>query len=130
MSTETAEKKDPCILIVEDDLLTCFYLKHALATQYNVHIINTAQEAIEFAREYCDCIMIVDINLGIGKNGVEIVEDIRAAEHCRNTKIIAITHENITSSPHTFLKSGFDAFLPKPIKLSVLHTTLKELIKD
>ncbi|MES2764447.1 MAG: response regulator [Bacteroidota bacterium] len=130
MEATTTEKKEHCVLIVEDDLMTCFYLKHALAPKYNVHIINTAQEAVEYAERYCECVMLIDINLGMGKTGMEIVSDVRSVEHCKNTKIVAITHENVTAPPHQFLQQGFDAFLPKPIKLANLHTTLKELIKD
>jgi CheY-like chemotaxis protein len=66
-------------------------------------------------------------------DGLEVVKVIREqidTDYARNVPIVAMTANALVESEKLFLKSGFQAYLPKPIDLRQLHLILTRWIKD
>jgi len=56
----------------------------------------------------------VDINLGIGIDGVETMRRIREIPGYKDAPIIAVTAYVMSGDKEKFLQSGFSDYIPKP----------------
>jgi PAS domain S-box-containing protein len=104
------------ILIVEDDKISANLMKMYLMKNYEVSIVQTGEEALLFLGEERVELIIMDINLPGGMNGIEITSQIRHSEIYAKTPIIAITAFTLPGDQQRFIESGFDAFVVKPFR--------------
>lgn len=66
------------ILIVEDDFIIAYDLMHVLLNEkYEVDVANTYQDAIKSTKQNSYDLIICDINLGKGPNGVDFIENLQ-----------------------------------------------------
>ena len=59
------------ILVVEDDRTSQQLIKIYLDQKFAVEIVNSGEEAIESAKKNLYDLILMDINLGQGKNGIQ-----------------------------------------------------------
>lgn len=109
------------ILLMEDDPVLSDILLDFLRESWNVDYAYNSQEVYEQLEKNHYDLFIFDINV-VGKNGVELLEELR--EFHNNTPTIFITAYRDT--PH--LKKAFDAgahdYIKKPFELEELHTRI------
>jgi CheY-like chemotaxis protein len=110
------------ILLVEDDLITQDVIRFFLKDLYKVDIANNAETAMELVRANKYNAILMDINLGKGKSGIEITRDIRKIEGYENIPIIAETAFAMRGDKEEFLAAGCDYYIAKPFS--------KEEIRD
>jgi two-component system cell cycle response regulator DivK len=60
-------------------------------------------------------------------SGFDLIKQIRANETVRSTPVVAVTAFANGHERDRFLGAGFNAFLPKPISVSVLLSTVNQL---
>ncbi|EKV32928.1 CheY-like receiver protein [Caenispirillum salinarum AK4] len=60
-------------------------------------------------------------------SGFDLIREIRAHEAVRNTPVVAVTAFAGASERERFLGAGFNAFLPKPISVRILLSTVNQL---
>jgi len=68
-----------------------------------------------------------------GMDGIEATRIIReeiGSEYARTVPIIALTADDISGNEKMFLSKGFQAFIPKPIKINRLDAVLREWVQD
>ncbi len=70
----------------------------------------------------------MEINLGEGLNGVDIVEQIRKIDRYENVPIIALTGYALNSDRDNFFKCGFTHYLAKPFEKSQLIELLNSTV--
>lgn len=117
----------PNILIVEDDNISLFVLKKMLDRDYVVHSASNSQEAFQKIRETSIDLILMDINLGEDSlDGIKLMKEIRANDPYQNLPVFAITSYAMAQDKTNFLKEGFDAFLPKPVKKDDLNKALEK----
>lgn len=123
---DEAVKSRPSILCVEDDVLTQTLYKRILAA-YDVDVVSDTTEALQMARHTPYAVILIDIQLGQGMNGLELCQEIRSMEGYAHTPIAAITALWQTA-PDSILKAGFSHFLSKPFDRFELDSLVAGLL--
>lgn len=108
---ECSRKK---LLIVEDDEFTRNVMRHQLNKFFDTDFAVNGNHALElFVKNDYD-IILMDIHLGAGKNGIKIMQEIRETEKGLNIPVIAITAYTTFGDKESFLNAGFDNYISKP----------------
>lgn len=123
-SNEQEIKKS--ILVVEDDSTSRDVINHFLKKVYYVSFANDGETALDCLSDKQFDLIIMDINLGSGINGVEVTEKIRKTSGYRSTPIIAATAFAMLGDREKFLSKGFDHYISKPY----LKPQLLKLLSD
>ncbi len=90
-----------------------------------VDSVGNAEEAIDFCERRQYDIVIADYNLGQGKNGQQLLEELRFNNMLKNTSLfIMITAENASHDVLAALEYSPDDFLQKPISRDSLRPRL------
>lgn len=117
------------ILIVEDDELNSMVITSmldVLGLTYTIAI--DGLEALKaFPKEHFDLILM-DENMP-NMRGIEAMKEIRKLPG-GNLPIVALTANNMLGDREHFLNEGMDDFLPKPISVERLRTTLIRNLKS
>jgi signal transduction histidine kinase/DNA-binding NarL/FixJ family response regulator len=123
-------------VLVVDDVETNLDVAQALLKPYgfSVDCVTSGLQALALLKsgltEY-DCIFMDHMMPDM--DGLEVVKIIReqiGTDYAKNVPIIAMTANALLESEKLFLKSGFQAYLPKPIDLGQLHVVLTHWIRD
>ncbi|MEW6652803.1 MAG: response regulator [Bacteroidota bacterium] len=116
------------LLVVEDDLVTQEVFGFFLQDMFELDYASTAEEAIAKVKENDYLAVLMDINLGKGKNGLQVTAEIRRMEGKENLPIIAQTAFAMRGDKEEFLGSGCDYYLSKPFTKEELRQILIEII--
>jgi CheY-like chemotaxis protein len=116
---EVMEKKR--ILYIEDDQFALDLVKRVLVNLFIVDLCDNAAQALELIKttEYDG--FLIDINLGRGMSGIQLLEQIKQMDKHINTPAIAITAYAAESDRKEFLAKGFTAYLSKPFAIHDLR---------
>lgn len=121
------------ILFVEDNDLTLEVvplLIREAESSYTVDTAPTADAAIEQAVAHQYDLLLIDINLGSDRTGVDVMQTLRERPDYAQTPMIACTAYAMPGDKERFLERGFDAYVPKPFKrddlLDVMHAALTQ----
>ena len=87
------------------------------------------EEAIELALNNNYDLIITDINLGRGHNGLYVTGELRKTEKYKNTTIIAMTAYAITGDKEEFLAAGCTDYISKPIDRLKFLSMLEQYLK-
>lgn len=101
-----------------------------LREQADVETSATAGEAVEKAKSKKFDVLIVDINLGIGGSGFDVLKTLRQDTRYRTTPMIACTAFAVAGDEERFLNAGFDAYLAKPFERDELRQLIRKLTTD
>ncbi len=104
-----------CVLVVDDYPENCRLLYFYLRSDYDVITAASAEEALELMETREVNLVVMDINLKDGMNGIEAAEQIRHREEWRHIPILAISAYAYPDDRARFLEVGFDDYIPKPI---------------
>jgi CheY-like chemotaxis protein len=70
---------------------------------------------------------LLDINLGRGIDGVELMQQIRQIKHYKNIPIVAVTAYAAETDKLEFLAKGFTHYLSKPFSSQELKDLLNKI---
>lgn len=104
------------ILLVEDNMINAEIVNRALRNQYLIDTAKTGSEAVKLVRKRNYELVLMDIHLGMGMNGIDVKEEIRRLPEYETVPIIAITGYVGEHEREILLTGGFDFFLSKPFK--------------
>lgn len=116
-SSKGAADTDPArmrVLVVEDNADTRTLVNHLLRKTYDVKCASDADEAIEFASALQYDVLLVDINLGKGKSGEDVLHAIKSLPGYEETPVIAVTAYAMPGDRERFFTEGFDDYVSKP----------------
>jgi len=115
------------ILYVEDDIVALQFINIILKSTYEVETVFKASAALELTKkEQYDAIML-DINLGSGMDGVELMQKIREIDYYKSIPIVAVTAYAAQSDKTEFLVKGFTHYISKPFTKNELFSLLKDV---
>ncbi len=119
------KNKNIRILIVEDSAIQALVLETQLNKMgyQNIHKALSADKAENCLTDFDPDLMLVDINLGNGKTGIEFVNQTKTS---KKRHVIFISGNSDDKHKMKAKKSGFAGFLVKPIHFD----DLKNLIDD
>ena len=118
-------KKEPAVLLVEDEPLLGELMTEALVDQgFEVHAAPDARDALRHLLSGADVdVLFTDIDLGSGMNGEALAQ---LAREMRPTLPIVYTSGRRSLGDIAAVPGA--AFLPKPYSLDTVRRTLAQLI--
>jgi two-component system response regulator BaeR len=121
-------KKEPYILIVEDDRNLSYFLKKFLrSNDFKTKIVEEGQRALQTALEKNFDLIILDIGLP-GISGLELMDRLRAEND--NTPVIVVTNQlSQENELHSFSK-GANLFHKKPINYDLLLVQIRSFVNN
>ena len=120
----------PKILLVEDDRLTRKLIKAGLKKVCEVDTVEDGETAIKLAEKTKYTIILMDIALGYGIDGIETTKIIRRIPEYKNTPIVAVTAFAMVGDKEIFLSQGMTHYFPKPIKIFELRNLIVEILNE
>lgn len=118
------------ILLIEDDAINANVIQRFLKKDFVVDIGLNAVKGIELAKANDYCLVLLDINLGRGMSGVEVLHEIRLMEKFRNVPVIASTAYTMKGDKEKLLAEGFDDYISKPYTMDEINIKIKEHVKS
>lgn len=118
----------PSLLIVEDNRLNSELVLIYLRNICNCDMAQTGETALRMARERAYDIILMDINLGCGIDGMETTRRLRAFPGYETTPIIAVTGYTVESDVEQIMRAGCSHYLSKPVERQALSSLLESLI--
>lgn len=105
----------PTVLIVDDYPENLRLLYFYLRGEYDVVTAASAEEALALVAERPVDLVVMDINLKDGMNGIEATERLRMLDGHAHVPVLAISAYAYPDDRQRFLSAGFDDYIPKPI---------------
>ena len=108
------------LLLVEDHEDTQQLLMEVLESSYDVSVAGQAAEAYLLALEQRFDLILMDIDLGEGPDGAELLRQLRAVPEYADVPIVAVTAFAMPGDRERFLEMGFTAYVSKPFDVDEL----------
>ena len=117
------------ILLVDDDIEICRYLKSELSDWYRFVICNNGKEALNqlFSDDFD--LVISDVVMP-EMDGITLLKNIKGNANISHVPVIMLTSKSEISDRLEGIKLGADAYLEKPFSLEELHLTIDNLIDN
>ncbi|MBE2279854.1 MAG: PAS domain S-box protein [Ignavibacteriaceae bacterium] len=119
---------DPVILLVEDNRINSDVISLFLKRFCGVERAKNGLEALKFASQKQYSIVLLDINLGEGLNGVEVLKELRKIDGYSSVPVIALTGYSTSTDKTNFLTEGFDYYFSKPLEMEKFVKFIKLLL--
>ncbi|MCX7874900.1 MAG: response regulator [Melioribacteraceae bacterium] len=119
----------PKILLIEDDEISVDVMKLFLKNFATVEISLNSEDAINKVKTNEYNLILMDINLGKGLTGIDLIRIIREIPYYKNIPILAVTAFAMKGDKEEFLSAGFDFYLAKPFTREELRATVKRFMK-
>ena len=110
--TETAAL--PLLLYIEDDFANRNVVKFFLKNSCSVETVADGEEALQLINQKKYDVILVDINLGEGINGMDVVKEVLKMPQYADTPLIAVTAFAMEDDKTEFLKGGCTHYISKP----------------
>jgi len=120
----------PSILLVEDDTINAMVIKKFLSKNFNVDVASKSSQSIDMAEANNYSLFLLDINLGRGMNGVDVMTEIRKMPKYANTPIIASTAYTMKGDKERLLQAGFDDYISKPYTMHEIILKVQQYLKN
>ena len=120
------------VLLVEDNPDTQVLVSDLLEQTSSVAVVSSADEAVRTAEEKAAAeqpfdVVLVDINLGRGPDGTEVLKRLRPQLSYYATPFVAMTAFAMPGDREHLLEEGFDAYLGKPFTVDELVELLERV---
>ncbi|MFO7527074.1 MAG: PAS domain S-box protein [Ignavibacteriaceae bacterium] len=110
------------IIIVDDDPASRSVISLFLRKEYDVDSAATGEEAVVMMKTQFYDMILLDISLGKGINGLDLVKLIRKKKEYYSIPVMAVTAHAMVGDREKFLNEGFNDYIAKPF-------TKQELMK-
>ena len=126
MNNSNAPRKK--ILIIEDDEINRKVMEFQLKNNFLVDLAKNGKEGLDLFTKGDYDLILMDINLGLGENGIEVMEEIRKFDKGKSIPVIAITAYANFGNRDGFLEAGFDNYIAKPYQADELIMCIMDSI--
>lgn len=112
------------VLAVEDNPEMLLIVRHFLHELYEVSTAHDQESALRLAREQRFDVVLMDVNLGHGQTGLEVMRALRQLPGYRQVPVVAVTAYALLQDREHLLAEGFDAHVGKPFTKLLLRETI------
>ncbi|MHB8337829.1 MAG: response regulator [Ignavibacteriaceae bacterium] len=116
------------VLLVEDDEPTKDIIKYLLKNICELQTTNQGEIAIDLANETKYSLILMDIKLNFGMNGIKATQNIRKIKGYENVPIIAVTAYAMKGDEEYFLSQGLSYYIAKPFDLKKFVSTISNFL--
>ncbi len=124
------ERTSMKILVVDNDEVSLNYLNYVLNKYFTVHTTGDGAGAIKLASENKYDLILMDIGLGIGMNGMEATQEIRKISGYKKIPVVAVTGFAMKNDKQEFLSQGLTHYISKPFTKFELLKLIKKIVGD
>ncbi len=121
--------RTPRILAVEDNPDTQLLLRYLLRPHYDVEIVTHVDDALDAARSQEFDLLVLDINLGEERTGIDLLLELRQLDAYQATPALALTAYAMPGDRERFVSSGFTQYISKPFTRKELYEALKNMLE-
>jgi CheY-like chemotaxis protein len=118
------------ILVVDDDFATRKIAELFLRGEIELESASNSKEATDLINRNIYSLVIMDISLGKGISGVELLKNLRALPSYENIPVIAVTAHAMVGDKEKFLESGFNDYLSKPFTKKDLVSMVRDWVSN
>jgi CheY-like chemotaxis protein len=116
------------ILVIEDNEKNRKLVRDVLAHQaYQVLEAESGEDGVRLAHDHHPALILMDIQLP-GINGIEALNQLRAAPETRAIRVIAVTASAMTADRTKIMAAGFDGYQTKPIRVREFMDAVRETL--
>ncbi len=121
----------PVVLVVEDQADQALFMRTLLQRSFDVVVAADAAEALHrlTAMRESPALIVMDIGLGGGEDGLTLTRRIRADRRWRQVPIVVTSAHAFEHDRERALEAGCSAYLTKPIDRGELIATIGRLTK-
>ena len=116
------------ILVVEDDLITQEILSLYLLEYEHITVVASGEDAIAKCMSDVFDIVLMDIRLKIGIDGVQTFKKIKEIDAYLDIPVLAITAYAMRGDKEYFLEQGFNGYLAKPFVKDTFLGFIKQFL--
>jgi signal transduction histidine kinase/ligand-binding sensor domain-containing protein/DNA-binding response OmpR family regulator len=116
------------ILFVEDELDVQQYIKDIFGNHFKIITANNGEDGLKKAIEFVPDLIISDIMMP-KMDGFQLCSKIKSKEETSHIPVILLTVQSEGESKLKGIKSGADAYLPKPFNPEELMVRVQNLLK-
>jgi signal transduction histidine kinase/ActR/RegA family two-component response regulator len=116
------------VLVLDDNTDTLTLTRYQLRDLYDVETVADAKTALQAARDGHYDAFLLDINLGGGYDGIDVMHALRELGSYQRVPIVAVTAYSMPGDSSRFLDAGFDAYLSKPFTKQEITETIRHAI--
>lgn len=119
------------LLVVDDDPAFRELLQQFFGLKgWQVFTAEEAESGIRLFRKHHPSAVILDVNLGGGRDGISLCDQMRDDISSEYTAILLLTAERRTAPDQVKgAAAGADAYVMKPVQMTVLEERLTEAMK-
>jgi len=129
---DSAKKKmDPAaILLVENDRPSADIIKLFLHNIHKVDIALSGKSALEMVKEKKYNLILMDIDLGMGMNGLETASLIKQIRGYKNIPVVAVTAYAMLGDREKFIEAGCTEYIAKPFNRNALIELINKVLQN
>jgi len=116
------------ILIVDDEKANIIALSHILSPTYDIYTSRNGHDAIEIAKEYLPCIILLDI-LMPGMDGYAVIEELKSNDRTWDIPVIFISGLDNADDERRGLSLGAADYIGKPFNPAVVELRVLNQVK-
>lgn len=120
----------PKVLVLEDNQDARRLLEKFLEGGYDVELAGEEKLALKLAREQLFDVVLMDINLGGGRTGVDALRALRHLSGYEQIPVVALTAYAVTGDRERFLSHGFNGYLGKPLTKQELYDVIANVLDE
>jgi CheY-like chemotaxis protein len=120
--------ENPKILIVDDNELNLKLCCAILKNNYQIFTATSAEEGLESAKRILPDLILMDIQLP-GMDGLTATRVIKNDNELKTIPVIALTSFAMVGDRQKALSAGCDEYLPKPIDIQGLKSTVARFLE-
>ncbi len=121
-------KERLAILVVEDDEENQFFIESILKKEYIVKMALNAEDALKLLKTRSFDVILMDISLKYGMNGLELTKVIRSGKENPNIPIVAVTGHAFPEDQRQAMEAGCNDYLAKPFQSHQLLEKVRDLL--
>ncbi len=116
------------VLVVDDNLMNRTLLRYYLGAAFDLELVGRFDEALHAAAHRGFDLLLLDIDLGEPRTGVELLLELRQMPAYAATPAVTCTANTRPGDREHLLASGFDAYVGKPFTEEGLLETLQAVL--
>ena len=125
-----SKKSRPSVLVLDDNQDARRLLQKFLEGGYHVELVGEEKDALQLAREHLFDVVLMDINLGGERTGVDALRALRHLSGYEQVPVVALTAYAVTGDRERFLSHGFDGYLGKPLTKQELYNVIAGVLES
>lgn len=122
--------KSKKVLVVDDDSATRKIVELFLRGEIELESASNSKEAVGMITNNVYSIILLDISLGKGISGMDLLQEIKSLPAYKDVPIIAVTAHAMVGDKEKFLSSGFDDYLSKPFSQKDLVSKVRNWVSS